>query len=113
MSKASTKPTFGAHNPFAAVAAAKHNPMGGLRIADDPIPPRNRHKTLFIELFEKLKPGQCIVCPPGKREVTNIAARLRHWIKKTGKEYTITYRSECEDGQGRVWMLAKDSEVQP
>lgn len=75
-----------------------------LKIADDPyVEQRSRPAGKYDELFAKLKPGQCIVCPPDS--APKIKGSLDKWLKANSKEGYARARTRYSDGQGRVWWL--------
>ncbi len=59
----------------------------------------------FAPLFAKLKINSALVCEPS--EAPKLAEKLREWLKDTGKPYKVKQVSNCPDGHGRVWLLAK------
>jgi hypothetical protein len=78
-----------------------------LKIASDPyVDHRSRPAGKYDTLFAKLKPGQCIVCQPGKAAIVKTA--LDKWLKATGKEGVARARSRYpSDNMGRVWWLVE------
>ncbi len=79
-----------------------------LVISDDPLPTHRSapgHK--YDAVFDKLKPGKCLVCEPG--EAGKIGHALNTYLKRKGKPGTVRTAQRYEsDGKGRVWLLADD-----
>jgi hypothetical protein len=76
-----------------------------LKIADDPyVDHRSRPVGKYDALFQKLKPGQCVVCPPER--APNVKSAMDKWLKATGREGSARARSRYPaDNMGRVWWL--------
>lgn len=76
-----------------------------LTIADDPLPTHRSapgHK--YDAVFDKLKPGKCLVCESG--EAGKIGHALNTYLKRKGKPGTVRTAQRYEkDGKGRVWLL--------
>jgi hypothetical protein len=80
-----------------------------LEVADDP-PPQKRSMGpgRYDELFESMKPGQCIKCEP--EHTGAISNALRNWIKRKRKKnlavQAASHYPACKDKLGRVWLVA-------
>jgi len=72
---------------------------------DSPVHSARAGKSKYTPVFAKLKIGSAIVCEP--KEAGRIAQTLRKWLEATGKPYKVKHVSNCPDGNGRVWLLAK------
>jgi len=77
-----------------------------LMISDDPLPEyRSAPGHKYDEVFDKLKPGKCLVCEPG--EAGKIGHALNTYLKRKGKPGKVrTAQRYPKDGKGRVWLLA-------
>lgn len=75
-----------------------------LKIADDPVIGRARPPNKYAEIFERMKPGQCIVC--GSDEATALSNAMKKWIENTGGPFITKFTTRYSDGKGRVWLLA-------
>jgi hypothetical protein len=62
-------------------------------------------KQKYMEMFESMRPGDCITCDP--KETQNVATSLRRAINKGQlarlSGCCVVIRSRCQDGHGRVW----------
>lgn len=77
-------------------------------IDDTPYPGRAPRKNRYTDVFEKLKPKQCVKVLP--EDVIKTAAALRKYLKATKKYPDCELRliAECEgDGFGRIWLQPK------
>lgn len=60
----------------------------------------------YDKVFDKLKPGDCVVCEPRECRATRDA--MQKWARRRKKAVRIASRSACHDGKARVWMLAAE-----
>lgn len=101
---------FAGRNPFQPKpprAAPKAVKLDNIAIASDPLP---GHRAVTYEykyhaLFEKLKPGQCLICEPD--DVGKISHAMSVWIKKKQLKDHVprSTRRYATDGKGRVWLI--------
>ena len=75
-----------------------------LKIADDPVIGRARPPNKYAEIFERMKPGQCIVC--ASDEAAALCGAMKKWIENTGSKCSAKFTTRYSDGKGRVWLLA-------
>lgn len=78
-----------------------------LQISDDPLPSiRQASEHKYKALFERLKPGKCIVCEGA--QAGKIGHALSTYLKKKGDDARFKVRTTKyyeKDGKGRVWLL--------
>lgn len=100
------KTSFAGKNPFKEKKAVSFVDINSLVIGNDPHQPvRARTEKKYEPLFEKMKPGQCIVCKP--EDAGKIAHAMTQWIKATKFNGVARSTSKYEtDGKGRVWLIA-------
>ena len=111
MNKVATK--FAGDNPFIPKVrkpTVATNPES-LAIAADPIdvPVVNRGK--YDDVFDKLKPGQCVIC--GADEVNKISHAMRRWIRLWKNGVGTSVQTKDYKGAkpgtptGRVWWVVE------
>ena len=96
-----------ANNPFNQAKAQRRDRFidpTKLKIANDPLVGRARPANKYAEIFEAMKPGQCIVC--GSDEATALSNAMKKWIENTGGPFITKFTTRYSDGKGRVWLLA-------
>lgn len=103
-------------NPFTGLPAENHHgrtktqhvKVEALSICDDkPLPNRASPEGKYTALLRKIKPGQCIKCPPPG--VNRIANAMRKHAKVHGITCHIQSTKDYGDGMGRVWFLAANN----
>lgn len=101
------KPSPGVKSAFDAVKPV--DPVAGMYVSSDPVLKRAAQRSIYADLFEKLNPGQCIVC--NSEDVGRVSHALSKWLQKTGQsdKYRMKATMRYTDGKGRVWMLPKDA----
>ena len=87
--------------------------IDNITVANDPLPGQRAisYQYKYHALFEKLKPGQCLVCEPG--DVGKLSHAMSVWIKRKQLKDHVprsTRRYEA-DGKGRVWLIKLGSEA--
>ncbi len=76
-----------------------------ISICDDPLPShRASPGSKYDNILKKLKPGQCIKCPPS--DVGRITGALRKHIGTGEVKGAIRSTTDYGDGMGRVWLVA-------
>lgn len=84
-----------------------------ITIGDDEFPNRRvLPEGKYAHLFNRMKPGQCLKCEP--KEALALASALRKWLEKHSKTDRFEVRTISnfpKDGRGRVWLLAKQTEL--
>ena len=58
----------------------------------------------YADIFEAMKPGQCIVCQSD--EAAALSNAMKKWIENTGAKCITKFTTRYVDGKGRVWLLA-------
>ena len=80
----------------------------GLEIKDDPLPAhRASHAYKYHQVFDRMKPGQCVRCTTA--DVGKVSGALRKYLELKGKKCQVrsVVRYAGDEGYGRVWMLAE------
>jgi hypothetical protein len=84
-----------------------------IKISNDAFPgQRSCPEGKYVEMFTKMKPGQCLECEPA--EVQPLAAGMRKWLVNQGKDKQFMVRTMTrfpKDGRGRVWLIAKEAKL--
>ena len=96
-----------ANNPFNQAKAQRRDRFidpTKLKIANDPLVGRARPANKYAEIFEAMKPGQCIVCQSD--EAAALSNATKKWIENTGAKCITKFTTRYVDGKGRVWLLA-------
>lgn len=96
-----------ANNPFNQAKAQRRDRFidpTKLKIANDPLVGRARPANKYAEIFEAMKPGQCIVC--ASDEAAALCGAMKKWIENTGAKCVAKFTTRYSDGKGRVWLLA-------
>lgn len=78
----------------------------GLEIKDDPLPAhRASHAYKYHQVFDRMKPGQCVRCTTA--DVGKVSGALRKYLELKGKKCQVrsVVRYAGDEGYGRVWML--------
>lgn len=84
-----------------------------LTIADDPLPThRNVPGHKYDAVFDKLKPGKCLVCEPG--DAGKIGHALNTYLKRKGKPGKVrTAQAYEKDGKGACgsWQMTRPARL--
>ena len=74
---------------------------------DTPLPPSARSSlpSKYGPLFDKLKPGSCIVCEFSERE--HVKSALHKYIKRHELDCVAKSVGRCADGHARVWLVKR------
>lgn len=100
-------PIVSANNPFNQAKVPRRDRFidpAKLKITNDPLIGRARPPNKYAEVFERMTPGQCIVCGPD--EAAALCGALKKWIENSGAKYIAKFTARYADGKGRVWLLA-------
>lgn len=111
MTKVATK--FAGANPFIPKVRKESVPtnLETLTIAADPIEVLATARGKYDDVFDKLEPGQCIIC--GADEVNKISHAMRRWIRlwKNGVGTSVQTKNYkgAKPGTptGRVWWVVE------
>lgn len=79
---------------------------------DTKTPHPSRGQGVYLELLEKLKPGQSIKTKD-KKVVARVSAGLRKALRSQGSDahYRVSQRMNMDDGYHRVYILARPQKL--